>query len=651
MQQQSADVYDKLVSLLRTHGAAFRSVDHAPEGRSDAISAIRGNKPAQGAKAMVVMVKTGRKDRRYYLAVVPGDRRVEFDSLKALCNGTQAMFAPQEMVERLTQCVSGAVPPFSFDDKLSLVVDPALLEHEEIVFNAGRLDKSIFLDRESYIKVARPEVARIACGASPARSRTVTEVEYSEALAQPGEVEEAGGMPAAMDGAPPREPEPASPQADVAQRISEMFRELGGLFALDYRYRESSLSLTASENYPSVLVRMLGSGLQGGFYHFDPPFDAPADEWHFPDSGAMGTFAKKLRALGMSLFEAQTFDWRPNGGSAAELAVMLGTCSRGDAIVHFAHGDGGHFALEDLANKIGIQVFHLPIVQRTLLIDVDRLKQMLRDYPHIKLVILDQSFKLRWQPLLDIREALPPGVLLSYDCSHDGGLIAGNVLPQPLLQGADVVHGNTHKTIPGPQKAFISFADAEHPLLAPISTWLCPRLQSNSHAQQIVPMLIALTEMAMFGREYAQQTTRNAKVLAAALAEEGFFVSGEHFGHTETHQVHLVLGSPTKALRSVTEVLPHAGFRVNNVEIPGTGGSFGLRLGTQAMTRRGMREAEFKEIARLLAKVLLKREEPAQVRNEVEALLSDFPLFPLRYSFDELVGQDVGERLLREALK
>lgn len=434
-------------------------------------------------------------------------------------------------------------------------------------------------------------------------------------------------------------------------RCASLFEELTGLFALDYHYRETTMSLTASENYPSLLVRAAGAALQSGFYHFAPPYESEPGEWFFPDSGLMETLVSKVRTLGASLFETQTLDWRPNGGSAAEQAVMLGICDRGDAFVHFAHADGGHFALEELARKVGIEVHHLPIVQRTLLVDVDRLHQLVHDHTNIKLVMLDQSFKLRWQPLLEIRSVLPEGVILAYDSSHDGALIAGGALPQPLLQGADIIHGNTHKTIAGPMKAYIGFADRRHRALRSVSDWLCPHLQSNSHAELLAPMIVAFAELSVHGRDYASQVTRNAKQLAMVLAEEGFFVSGEHFGYTQTHQVHIVLGAAEEALQRATELLPAAGFRANNIEVPGANGAFGLRLGTQAMTRRGMREPEFREVARLLAKVLLKQEDPNRVRHEVEALLAEFPLFPLRYSFDDLIGESSVGALLAEVLR
>jgi glycine hydroxymethyltransferase len=364
-----------------------------------------------------------------------------------------------------------------------------------------------------------------------------------------------------------------------------LLEDITSLFRVDNTYRKNSLSLTASENYPSMLVRVLGSSLSGGFYHFDPPYDANPGEWYFPDSGSMQELSKKVSNIGMAIFEAETFDWRPNGGSAAEQAVLLGICSRGDGFVHFAHKDGGHFGLESIATKVGIKIYHFPIIEKTLLIDTAKLIKMVYDHPEIKLIILDQSFKLRFQPISKIASELPDSVILTYDCSHDGGLIAGGAFPQPLLQGVDILHGNTHKTIPGPQKGFISFSNKEHPMLIPVSTWICPNMQSNSHSELIAPMLIAFSELASFGGEYARQTIKNAKSFAAALSDEGFFVSGEYFGYTETHQVHLILGTQEKALDITTNILSKSGIRVNNVEIPGSNGAFGLRLGVQAMTR------------------------------------------------------------------
>lgn len=162
MSEPADSVADRLVALFRAHDAAFRVVEHAAEGRTELISQIRGNEPRQAAKAMVIVVKQGKKQRNYLLCVVPGNCRLNLEAVKALGSGTHAMFAPPDVAEQLTGCVSGAIPPVSFHPDLTLIVDPKLLDNASIVFNAGRLDRSIFIDRDAYVKAASPRIADIA---------------------------------------------------------------------------------------------------------------------------------------------------------------------------------------------------------------------------------------------------------------------------------------------------------------------------------------------------------------------------------------------------------------------------------------------------------------------------------------------------------
>jgi Ala-tRNA(Pro) deacylase len=156
-----ADVFDRLVALLEAEKADFRVIEHEPEGRSELISKIRGNHPSQAAKAMVVAVKAA-EGRKFVLAVLPGDRRVNFGAIAKAVGGKKAALAAPEEAKRLTDCEMGAVPPFSMSSDLTLVVDPDLLTHDSIAFNAGRLDRSMFLSTKSYIAVAKPLVAPIA---------------------------------------------------------------------------------------------------------------------------------------------------------------------------------------------------------------------------------------------------------------------------------------------------------------------------------------------------------------------------------------------------------------------------------------------------------------------------------------------------------
>jgi Ala-tRNA(Pro) deacylase len=156
------EMYDRLMALLDEQGAQYRLIDHAPEGATEVVSELRGNSLAQAAKCIVVMVKVGKKVTRYVLAVVPGDRRVDLNAVKALLEGTYVSFASRDIAEGLAGSVSGTVLPFSFDERLQLIVGPALLEHEEIFFNAARLDRSLALATKDYVRIAAPRTEAIA---------------------------------------------------------------------------------------------------------------------------------------------------------------------------------------------------------------------------------------------------------------------------------------------------------------------------------------------------------------------------------------------------------------------------------------------------------------------------------------------------------
>ena len=154
-------VYDRLIADLDAAGARYKLIDHEPQGQTDLASALRGNPVEQAAKCLVVMVKIGKKQTRYVLAVVPGDARLDLGAVKALLGGTYVSFASPAKAEELAGSVVGTVLPFSYHPDLRLVADPRLLAFPELYFNAGRLDRSIALATEDYVRVARPAVERI----------------------------------------------------------------------------------------------------------------------------------------------------------------------------------------------------------------------------------------------------------------------------------------------------------------------------------------------------------------------------------------------------------------------------------------------------------------------------------------------------------
>ncbi|MBX9946419.1 MAG: hypothetical protein K2Y40_20260 [Reyranella sp.] len=158
----ASDVFDTLVALLGEAKAKFRVIEHEAEGRSEAISVIRGNRPDQAAKAMVLDVRGGGGGRRHVLAILPGSRKLDFGAVAALFEARKCGFASPETAQALTGCVMGAVPPFALDPALAIVVDEDLLANETVFFNAGRLDRSMELDTRDWLAVAKPQVARIA---------------------------------------------------------------------------------------------------------------------------------------------------------------------------------------------------------------------------------------------------------------------------------------------------------------------------------------------------------------------------------------------------------------------------------------------------------------------------------------------------------
>jgi Ala-tRNA(Pro) deacylase len=158
----SEEMHSKLIALLDERGAAYRVIDHEPEGVTEAVSRLRGHDPRQAAKCIVVMVKVTKKTTRYVAAVIPGDKRVDFDKIKGLFGGTYAAFASREAAEELAGTPVGTIPPFSFDERLELFMDPELLQYSEVFFNAARFDRTIALATKDYLSIAEPRIESIA---------------------------------------------------------------------------------------------------------------------------------------------------------------------------------------------------------------------------------------------------------------------------------------------------------------------------------------------------------------------------------------------------------------------------------------------------------------------------------------------------------
>lgn len=154
------EIFDRLTTLLNDNGIAYRLLEHAAEGRSAEVAAIRGTAVSQGAKALVCRVKISSNKRAHVLAVFPADKQADLEAIARAVDGKKASLASRELARELTGCEIGAIPPFSFNEELALLVDATLgQQHDEIVFNAGRLDASIVMKAHDYLALVRPLTA------------------------------------------------------------------------------------------------------------------------------------------------------------------------------------------------------------------------------------------------------------------------------------------------------------------------------------------------------------------------------------------------------------------------------------------------------------------------------------------------------------
>lgn len=152
------DIHQQLLDLLTRENARFRVMTHEPVGKCEAVSQLRGTALGQGAKALVCKIK-GNGVNQHVLAILAADQQADLVKIATHIGGLRASLASPAEVDTLTGCVFGAIPPFSFHGALKLVADPLLFERfDEIAFNAGRLDKSIILNAQDYLRIARPEL-------------------------------------------------------------------------------------------------------------------------------------------------------------------------------------------------------------------------------------------------------------------------------------------------------------------------------------------------------------------------------------------------------------------------------------------------------------------------------------------------------------
>ena len=320
-------------------------------------------------------------------------------------------------------------------------------------------------------------------------------------------------------------------------------------------------------------------------------------------------------------FKVNFVDLRPISGTLANMAVFSALTKTGDKILTLGIEGGSHVSHEEsgAAGILGLKVFHIGFDAKNLSIDLEKTKnKILKIKP--KILVIGGSVILFPQPIKELKKICrKTDTKIVYDAAHVFGLITAGFFQNPLKEGADIITSSTHKTFPGPQGGII-LGNIVQDLQKKIRVKVFPGVLSNHHLHRIPPLYFALLEMKRFGKDYVRQILKNAKALARELDNFGFNILGKEKGFTMSHQV-LIDVEKLGGGNVLAKNLEEANIILNKNIIPGDKinpkNPKGLRLGTQEMTRFGMREEEMKRIAKFMKEVIMDRRNIEKVRKEV----------------------------------
>lgn len=259
-------------------------------------------------------------------------------------------------------------------------------------------------------------------------------------------------------------------------------------------------------------------------------------------------------------------------------------------------------------------------------IDVDGARKMLlKEKP--KVAQFGLSLFLFPVPLKELAPTFQEvGCTVWYDAAHVLGLIAGGQFQDPLHEGANIVSGSTHKTFPGPNHGILLGNNMTEDIEKRLRRAVFPGVTSSHHLHAMAALAVTLAEMEEFGRDYARQIIKNSQALGQAMYELGMDVLCPGLGFTKSHTI-AVNVSKHGGGDQVAKDLEAANIITNKNMLPGDESSIrpsGIRIGSQEMTRLGMKESEMKQVASLIHRVAVKKEAPAKVREDVKELKRRF---------------------------
>ena len=400
--------------------------------------------------------------------------------------------------------------------------------------------------------------------------------------------------------------------------------EVADLLEAELVRQEETLELIPSENLaPPSVLEAVGSWLNNKYAEGVP------GKRYYGGCQVVDVIENLARERAKALFGAEHANVQPHCGSSANMAVYSATLTPGDTVLGMALDHGGHLTHGSPANFSG-RLYHFEaytVSQATGRLDYDEVRARAREVRPRMIVAGYSAYPrvLDFAAFADI--AAEVGAMLMVDMAHFAGLVAAGVHPSPVPH-ADLVTLTTHKTLRGPWGGLIlcrsAYADA-------IDKAVCPGVQGGplNHAIAGKAVMLRLCGEPAF-RDYAAQVVANARALAAGLVERGVTLVT---GGTDNHLMLIDLRPPGLKGRAVQAAFDEVGITVNANTFPFHGGSpfnpNGIRLGTPAVTSRGMREPEMEEIAGLIADMLGGFDDAAvraRVRAASLALCRRFPL-------------------------
>jgi glycine hydroxymethyltransferase len=394
------------------------------------------------------------------------------------------------------------------------------------------------------------------------------------------------------------------------------------------RRQHEGLELIASENFVSEAVLEAAGSVFTNKYAEGYPGKRYYGGCEFAD-----VVENLARDRAKQLFGAEHANVQPHAGSQANMEAYAAVLQPGDTILGLNLAHGGHLTHGHPLNFSGKTYKIVPygVTKETETIDYDSLEKLAEEH-RPKLIIGGGSAYPRIIDFARMRQiADKVGALYLVDMAHFAGLVAGGAHPSPVPH-AHIVTSTTHKTLRGPRAGMI-LSKAE--FAAAIDKVVFPGMQGGPLVHIIAAKAICFQEaMQPEFRDYAKQVVANAKVLAEALAAEGFRIIS---GGTDTHVMLVDVFSKGMLGSEAEKALGEAGITVNKNAIPFDTNPplrpSGIRIGSPALTTRGMKENEMRQVGRWIAEALLQRTDAAvvtRIRREVLGLCEAFPLYAER---------------------